>query len=334
LPAANAADIRYVVGLVLAHLFNIFDNHCLMQTRYCLVLLFCGSCLPLSGQDDSRATDDASQELAAPTEEIRAAVSAYVTAFNAQNVDALSKLWTPEGVYTIRSTGERVLGRKSLEAQFKAILTDQEKAPQLAVETESIEFLSPRVALEHGTAIVTQDDEVRQSEYTAVYVKTNEQWLIDRITEEEILAMPSHYEHLQGLEWLIGQWVDAGEGFTIEMECNWTANQTYISRKFAVSNDEGFTASGLQIIGWDARDEEIRSWLFDSSGGFVNGTWTQRDGQWVVQSVATLADGSSGSFTSIFRPQDDGTYTWQKINQVVDGKLLPNLDEITVRRIR
>ena len=64
----------------------------------------------------------------------------------------------------------------------------------------------------------------------------------------------------------------------------------------------------------------------------INGTWTKRDDRWVVQSVATLADGSTGSFTSVFRPLDDGNFTWQKLNRVLDGKLLPNIDEIVVQR--
>jgi hypothetical protein len=48
--------------------------------------------------------------------------------------------------------------------------------------------------------------------------------------------------------------------------------------------------------------------------------------------VATLADGGSGSFASVFRPLEDGRYAWQKINRVVDGQLLPNVDEVIIKR--
>ena len=51
-----------------------------------------------------------------------------------------------------------------------------------------------------------------------------------------------------------------------------------------------------------------------------------------VRDNLDLPDGASGSFTSIFRPTDDGNYTWQKINRVLDGRLLPNINEIVVQR--
>ena len=44
------------------------------------------------------------------------------------------------------------------------------------------------------------------------------------------------------------------------------------------------------------------------------------------------ADGSSGSFVGVYRPTEDGNYTWQKVNQIIDGQLMPNLDEVTVIR--
>ena len=45
-----------------------------------------------------------------------------------------------------------------------------------------------------------------------------------------------------------------------------------------------------------------------------------------------MPDGGSGSFTSIFRPIDDGSYGWQKTNQIIDGELLPNLEEVIITR--
>jgi uncharacterized protein (TIGR02246 family) len=283
---------------------------------------------------ETTEADKGPADLSAESDRIGQAVQTYVAAFNGRDVETLGSLWTSDGVYTLQSTGERLRGRQAIADRFKEVLADEETAPKIAVETASIEFISPHVALERGTAVVTSgEDEPSVSQYSAVYVKQDQKWLIDRVSEEEIVIPPSHYEQLKSLEWMIGQWVDAGEGFTIEMDCNWTTKQNYITRTYKVSGDDGVESSGLQVIGWDAKEQTIRSWLFDSDGGFVSGTWTQRDDQWVVQSVATLADGASGSYTSIFRPQDDGNYTWQKINRVLDGKLLPNIDEITVQRM-
>lgn len=263
---------------------------------------------------------------------IVAAIESYIAAFNSRDVQKLVSLWSPDGVYISRTSGERITGLEPLTEEFTQIFAG-ETVPTLAVTTESIEFISPNVALERGSATVTySDQDVTQTDYRVVYVKRNGSWLIDRVTEDEIVVPLSNYEQLKDLDWMIGQWVDAGEGITIEMECDWTTKQNFISRKYSVSSEEGIESSGLQIIGWDAKQKQIRSWLFDSDGGVITGTWTKGDDRWVVQSVVVLPDGASGSFTSIFRPGEDGNYTWQKINRVLDGRLLPNVGEVLVQR--
>ena len=131
---------------------------------------------------------------------------------------------------------------------------------------------------------------------------------------------------------MIGEWISEQDDVTVEFSCHWTENETYISSSFIVTSDGQVLSSGLQIIGWDPSTKQICSWLFDSSGTFVSGNWASRDDKWIVQSVATLFDGGRGSFVSVLRPQEDGSYTWEKMNQVLDGQLLPNTAETIVRR--
>ncbi|MDG2224487.1 MAG: SgcJ/EcaC family oxidoreductase [Rubripirellula sp.] len=300
----------------------------LMHKYRFLIALPCWLSLGLStvsGQEAESAAEN-------PTAEIESAIAMYADAFNSRELEKLANSWTENGVYISRVHSERVDGREAMTAQFKTLFESSEEVGKLTLLSESIDFVSPRVAVETGRATVAYQDQITETSYETVFVKDGDKWLIDRVTEQETPATPLRYEKLKGLDWLIGQWVDNGEGFTIEIDCNWTSNQTYISRKYSVTTSDGVTSSGLQLIGWDQKQEKIRSWLFDSDGGFVSGVWTQRDNKWKVQSVATLADGSAGSFVGVFRPTDDGNYTWQKINQVIDGELLPNLDEVTVIR--
>lgn len=265
-------------------------------------------------------------------EKIESAIQAYVSAFNDKDGKKLASLWSPGGVYVSRSTGERIEGRDEMAKEFSAILAADD-APKLAVATESISFISPSVALERGTAVITRGEATEETAYNAVYVKQDDAWLLDRVTEDEVMPPPaSNYEKLRDLEWLVGEWIDGDQDVVIEMNCKWTANQNYLSRTYSVTTNGEVDSSGLQIIGWDAKNNQIRSWLFDSNGGFVSGEWSKRDDGWSVQSIVTLPDGASGSFTSIFRPTDDGNYRWQKLNRVLDGQLLPNLDEVIVRR--
>ncbi len=292
-----------------------------MFCRALIVLWFCAAGSTAVGQDAATESND-------QTAAIQAAIQSYVDAFNAKNAEKLVSHWSEDGVYTSRSTGEQVVGREAMAKEFATMLAG-ESVPKLAVVTDSIEFISPNVALERGTATVTSgDNEPVESTYRVVYVKRDGQWLIDRVTEDEIVIEASHRDELQDLQWLVGQWNHQSDSFAVDIDCQWTTKQNFISRKYTVTNDDGVESSGLQIIGWDPNQKQVRSWLFDSDGGFVKGVWNKKDDRWVVQNVATLTDGGSGSYTSIFRPMDDGTYTWQKINRVVEGEILPNIDEI------
>jgi hypothetical protein len=51
-----------------------------------------------------------------------------------------------------------------------------------------------------------------------------------------------------------------------------------------------------------------------------------------VQSVATLQNGETGSFTSIFQQLEDGSYSWKKINRSLNGEILASISEAIVRR--
>jgi uncharacterized protein (TIGR02246 family) len=300
----------------------------LIHYRHLFLALPCLFSLGLCDASGQETEPAAESSLA----EIEKAVAMYATAFNARELENVANSWTENGVYISQILGERVDGRKAMAAKFKALFENSDNLGKLTLVSDSIDLISPRVAFESGRAIVIGEDETTETNYETIFVKDGDKWLIDRVTEKEASSAPLRYEKLKGLEWMIGQWIDAGEGFTIEIDCNWTSNQTYISRKYSVTTSGGVSSSGLQIIGWDQNKQQIRSWLFDSDGGFVTGVWTERDGKWKVQSVATLADGSVGSFVGVFRLTDDGNYTWQKVNQMIDGELLPNLDEVKVIR--
>ena len=289
---------------------------------------------PVVGQEVSVDTAEPRDHRASDLTKIEAAIESYVAAFNARDVEKLLSHWSPDGVYVSRSSGDQLAGYESLKDEFSAIL-GSEDAPKLSVRTESIEFVSPNVALERGSAFVTGDDFSEETTYRVVYVEHDGDWLIDRVSEDVVETVASHHEQLEGLEFLVGQWSlqgDGMDGMSVQLDSQWTTNQNYLSRKYSVSIDGTLQSSGLEIIGWDAKHEQIRSWLFDSDGGFVRGEWNERDGVWVVQSVATLSDGSTGSSTNVLTPLDDDSYSWRKINRIVDGQLLPNTEEVTLVR--
>lgn len=263
---------------------------------------------------------------------IEQVISSYESAFNSKNVETLISHWSATGVYSSQTSG-KTTGRAAMRKQFEILFTDTPSI-NISLETDSIQFISPNVALEQGRVTVfAKDGQTTQSDYDVVFVKQKNQWLIDRVSESKSEEVNSSYAELKKLDWLIGQWTATAPGHRVEYTCQWTVNQNFISRKFTVFDPSNETiASGLQMIGWDAKAGLIRSWLFDSDGGLVKGTWHPGDNQWTVQSVASFADGGSGSFSGVFQLHENGEHSWKKTNRVIDGQLMPNIESIRSRR--
>ena len=57
---------------------------------------------------------------------------------------------------------------------------------------------------------------------------------------------------------------------------------------------------GTQVIGWDPAAGTIRSWMFDSDGGFGEGIWSKKDNSWIVKFSQVLPDGRKASATNIY----------------------------------
>ena len=267
---------------------------------------------------------------------IRENAKTYADAYNKHDAKAVAEMWSPDAVYMDPSTGEAAVGREEIEKVFTEILKDLGEA-KLEVEVNSVEFVSPNVAIENGTArIVRPNEEPQESYYSAVNIKHDGKWLLDRVSEEEPAAPPeppiSNYEQLKDLEWMIGSWIDQDEEATVQTDCQWTKNRNFINRSFAVVVGDQVDLAGMQIIGWDPAANQIRSWIFDSDGGFAEGKWTRKGDRWLIQQNGTLPDGSRSSAVNIITRVDDDSFTWQSINREVGGDILPNVDEVLVVR--
>lgn len=263
---------------------------------------------------------------------IRKAVAAYVEAFNKADAKGLAAMWSPDAVYTNPMSGIQVVGREAIEKQFAGIF-EESKGIKLEATTKLIQFVSPSVAIETGSAkSIDPKGSVAESEYTAVYVKRDDAWLLDRVSEEDIIQPPTSYEKLRDLEWLVGHWVDQDDVASVVTDCQWSRNENFLIRSFAVQVADRIDMSGIQIIGWDPLKKQIRSWVFDSDGGFGQGTWIKKGDRWTIEQTGVLPDGRQSSAVNIMTRVDDNTMTLQSINRTLDGELLPNIDEVQVTK--
>ena len=281
----------------------------------------------LAGIQVATAADQAADKAA-----ITASVKSYTAAFNAHDAGALAAHWSPDAVYVNPLTGDQVTGREAITKEFAAILAEM-KDTKLAVDVASIQFLSPGVAVENGSAkLISPGGEPEESSYTAIHVKRGGEWLLDRVTEEEIPVVLSHHEQLKELEWMIGKWVDADDLGRVETTCEWTRNKNFMTRSFTVSIADRIDMTGMQLIGWDPAEKQIRSWVFDSNGGFAEGRWTKTGNRWSIVTSGTLPDGGKASSVNVITRIDDKQFKWKSVNRTADGNLLPNIDEVIVVR--
>lgn len=264
---------------------------------------------------------------------IRANAAKYVESYNRRDSKTMASMWSPDAIYIDDETGERAIGHDAIAKQLDHEFAGAEDA-KLTIQVDSIDFISPNVAVEKGTAEVTYSKEKpEKSEYTAVHVKRDGKWLLDRVSETaEPAPPPSNYEHLKELEWMIGSWVDSDDNATIQTDCEWTKNKNFMTRSFAVTTGDKVQMSGMQIVGWDPIAKQIRSWVFDSNGGYSDGKWKHKGNRWIVQQTGVLADGGKTTSTNIFTYVDEDSFTFQSIDRTVDGEMQPNIDEVDIVR--
>lgn len=304
------------------------------MTRVLIVSALLGALLlgqPTTGGQDKKQPDPPDKQPSGPAAEIVAGVKAYVQAYNKGDAKALAALWNDDGEY-VGPEGERVKGKKAIQEAFQGYFAAN-KGIQLAVGVNSVRFIKGDVALEEGTAIVSfPGGGSEESTYVAVHVKQGGKWLLDSVHETAAPAPASNYVQLKPLEWMVGDWVDEDEEVSVQTSCRWGANRNFLITSFTVIANNKVIMQGTQIIGWDAAAGLLRSWVFDSEGGFGQGEWSRKGNKWLIKSTSVQPDGKKASATNIMTHVDDNRFTWESIDRSIDGNPQPNVEAVTVQR--
>jgi hypothetical protein len=90
--------------------------------------------------------------------------------------------------------------------------------------------------------------------------------------------------------------------------------------------------SGTQRIGWDPLAGKIRSWVFDTEGGFGEAIWTRKGNQWIVKRTGVTRDGKFASSTNILTSVGKDRMTWQSHDRIVGGDVMPDIEETPIVR--
>lgn len=264
---------------------------------------------------------------------IHAAIDSFVVAFNSGNATAVADHWLENGEYVLPS-GEHLQNRDAIREHFATVFAGSAK-PRIQQLTADVKLITKEVALEEGTVRVTTAGRHEDASYIAVHVKRGKTWKLNTIFE----AAPqptepdlSSHEHLQQLAWLVGTWTEQSAHGEVSSSFHWSKNGTFISGIFRLPLPTGDVLEGTQIIGWDPEARVIRSWMFDSHGGFGEGLWSRGAKHWSVKFVQVLPDGRRSASTNIYDVVDDHTFVWKTVGRKIDGQFAPNLGPITAVR--
>lgn len=254
-------------------------------------------------------------------EAIRRASAAYREAVNRGDLEAIAGFWTADADY-VDVTGHSHKVKDRLE-EAKRVVAERGDAARrsLKAETISVRIVTPGVAIEDGTFERTGGlaGQAPQGRYTAVWVKRDGRWLIDGVRESPIHAM-SIYDHLKGLEWMVGDWMAEGDGATIDESCAWGPDKNYMLRDLVVRPKGEDPLSITQWIGWDPIHRRIHSFAFDSRGGYGEAIWHHDGDAWVATAAGVMPDGRHTSATNLYTKVDDDHAIWESVDHEVQGQ--------------
>jgi uncharacterized protein (TIGR02246 family) len=259
---------------------------------------------------------------------------AFVKAFHQGDAKAVAAFWTKDGDFTDQ-TGRRFKGRKAIEKGLGELFANR-KGLRLRVESLSLRFITPDVAIEDGTTEVfdLEGGPPTRANYTMVHVKQGRHWRISSVRNSPFTA-PSNYRHLSGLEWAIGDWAGEDEhGDGEKLSLAWTDNHNFIVGSFSTTARNVAVTKARQWIGWDPTAKRVRSWIFDATGGFGEGSWTAGSKKWTIKTSLTLQDGKKATATVTLARVDADTITLQAKDRSVDGEKRPDTKEIKLKRVK
>jgi uncharacterized protein (TIGR02246 family) len=273
-----------------------------------------------TGQTPTKAADE--------EQAIRSAVAAYAAAFNKGDMAGLAAVWAPDAEY-IDEAGTVTKGRDQIANLFKQFVTDR-KGSKMDLKVTSIRMLKGDVAMQDGTAIITgPDGTTDEGRYSAVWFKTDGKWQIRSARDLPYDGVTGAGGALKDLQWMIGDW--EGEKGVVNATVRWALNKSFLQQDYTVKGADG-EMSVTQLIGFDPLTGQIKSWTFDSLGGYGEGLWDREGNTWTVQTAGVLPGGQTGTGINVIQFVDDQNVVFRSRDREVEGQPIPDAEVKLVRK--
>jgi len=284
------------------------------------VLLITG--LAPASQSDSRERD----RLA-----LKKVTNDMIEAFDKRDAAAIAAHWIDEGEF-IHNDDEPIRGQARIERGYVEFFKTLNGHPKLQIQSDVLRFPSADMAVSE-TTLRLEDEEgevVASGRQNTILVREGGQWKIAIVREwDRDTALDVN---LSELEWLIGSWNATTKEREVTITYKWDENRTFLRGEFIVKKGPKVIESGTQIIGKDNVKGVIRSWVFQSDGGFGDEIWAREGRSWSVEVHGVGADGKVLRGTNIYIHVDPDAFTWQAVGQTFDGVSIPGTEPIKVTR--
>lgn len=255
---------------------------------------------------------------------IEKSATAYLDALNLGDFDTAARFWTADGEY-IDEAGRSVPIAELWRAPHEAATNDPPQPTVRRVLTESrrVRFIAADVALEEGESesIGQESHPSVRVRYAVVWVRQQGQWKLTSL--RDLGPAPAAADPLAELEWLIGDWIGSTADRKFVVHAEWSQNRRWIIRRFSLHVGQAQSLSGVQIVGWDPAEEGIRSWVFDSEGGFSSAHWEREGVRWKVVSTGVRGDGVLTEALNTYTRLADNKFEWGSIDLGEASEQLP-----------
>lgn len=287
--------------------------------------------VPAAKQNVSDASDAAPQQNSAVAKRI---LDQLLAAYQKTDSKTLAGLFTADGEY-IDSKGIVFHGRKAIDDEFAAFFKEM---PGTAIEID----LNATRSIAKG--VIASDGLTRFKRTSAsvpavgachvVFVQEGDAWLIASLHEDDVTESKSasHHDQVSQLEWLIGDWIGEGSHSHVHFTCRWDGSKNYILRDFSVQIAGEKAVSGTQFIGYDPVAGHLKTWIFDSAGGFSDGYFHHDRDAWVVRTSGVTSDGHIASQTALIKPIDKNRMTLETTDRVIGGVRVADPEKVTIVR--
>jgi uncharacterized protein (TIGR02246 family) len=265
--------------------------------------------------------------------EIRTSGEQFVKAFNEGKPAEIAGMFLPQGEL-IDEEGNVTQGTKELTELLSQYFAKFQGA-KLALDIESIRPVSSNLAIEEGTRFIEGGKEGGRAQlrYLAVRVKGQDgRWQIASIREFADDPPPTPHDYLENLSWLVGDWVNEASDGVAKFSYRWSEDKNYLLGDIELTIAGKPAMKSSQRIGYDAATGKVRSWLFDSDGGFSEGVWTEVEDGWVIKSFSSNPDGSTGTATLTVSAKDKDHYVLKGTERIVGFSREPDFELAIARR--